>query len=137
MLLKSCTISANVGLFSGSSSHVLAIISLLCKYITIYTYSSRLVGKSSYILPNALPSAFMEYKSWGESWVANMRQSQALYLSQDSHQVLHISYKWSGSTLSGLLYFSLTNLNTMKFNILSMRLLHKWMVFFDENVSMY
>ena len=49
----------------------------------------------------------MMYTAWGESQGANIAQGRVLYLSQDSHQELYISYKQSGSALSVLLYFTL------------------------------
>ena len=66
--------------------------------------------KLPYVLLKALPPVCMKYTARGESRVANIcstRQSRVLYLSRGSHQVLYISDKRSGSTLSGLLYFPL------------------------------
>ena len=56
-----------------------------------------------------------------------------LYLSQDSHQELYILYKRSGSVVSVLLYFTLTNVS-VKYSslVILMHLLNKQIVFFDK-----
>ena len=52
----------------------------------------------------------MEYTARGESRVANIARGEAkCYICHETHQVLYISYKQSGSALSVLLYFTLTN----------------------------
>ena len=53
----------------------------------------------------------MKYTARGESRVANIvqRRSRVLYLSQDPHQELYLSYKQSVSALSVLLYFTPIN----------------------------
>ena len=69
-----------------------------------------------------MPQVCMKYTARGESWVANIAWGEAvLYF---CHETLTksciLSYKWSGSALSVLLYFTLKDVLTedtpLKFN---------------------
>ena len=57
-----------------------------------------------------MPPVCMKYTARGESRVANIARGEAvLYLSQDLHEELYLSYRQSVSALCVLLYFTPIN----------------------------
>ena len=68
-----------------------------------YPIKSKLV---LYVLLKALPPVCMKYTARGESRVANIARHKTLTKS------CILSYKWSGSVLSVLLYFTLKDVLT-------------------------
>ena len=72
-----------------------------------------------YVLFNALPPVCMKYTARGESRVANIARGKAeCYICHETFALCYVchetltkscilSYKWSGSVLSVLLYFKL------------------------------